>query len=271
MEYNIKEGNRPTVYDLGVGKDGKNLTITIHSQALENLQDLLANPTIPVVEFLQHDLSLPAFMRPSSEWPWWGFGPVLGSLPPQREEYSMLECPLPVVKKNADDLNEEPNWQPAFATSATLNVLFTLLALDCVEIPDNKYYQLAHVNLFTKKGMHGGSLSVILAKSLMPWLSDQPDESDNKDIEIVMKSTHEHMFGYSDIFSPRDFRVWFRQPKWVNLSVPGDACGLDPSDYHDQPGKGYNLSPHNVDNPVQQLTLLMGIAAICEEARKAGF
>ncbi len=261
--------NKPTVYDLGVGVGSKSLTISIHNEVLANIQDLLSKPTIPLLASLRKQLQLPEFIR-LGEQPLWGFGPVLGNLPSKKDNYSLVECQLPIVNKTVDF--RKANWETAYATSATLNLLFSYLeTLDDIEIPDNGFYQLVHAQLLTAEGMHGGSLFVTLAKTLMPWLASQPNESGSRNIGNVMKLAYEHMVGHNNIFDQSDFRVWFRQPKWVNLSVPGNACGLDPTDYYDRQGEGYRLSPHNVDSPVQQLTLLMGVAAICESARKAGY
>ena len=56
------------------------------------------------------------------------------------------------------------------------------------------------------------------------------------------------------------------------LRVPGDACeiGVDGSGvpWGDE---GVGMPSHNVDTPIQQLTLLTGIAAFHDMARQAGF
>lgn len=73
-------------------------------------------------------------------------------------------------------------------------------------------------------------------------------------------------------FIQREFRVLLRRPKWVNFSCPGNACGLDPEDYYEKSlDWGYQLVPHNVDSPLQQLTLLAGVAMLYQLARQEGF
>lgn len=268
LEYDIRYGDRPAVYDLKVGGQSQSLVIAVHQEVLDYTTATLSKPGIPMIDSLREELSLPAFIRPI-EGECWGFGPIIGSLPTMRDDHALLRCPLPVVSKAGDF--KKANWEAAYATSATLNVLFTLLSLDEVEISDQEFHQLISVNLLTRKGTHGGSLSVTLAKALLPWIKSQPIDINHRNIARVMKAAHEQLIGLQPLFDLRDFAVVTRESNQVHLSVPGDACGLDPTDFLFEEDKGYRLSPHNVDNPVQQLTLLMGIAAICEAARKAGY
>ena len=56
---------------------------------------------------------------------------------------------------------------------------------------------------------------------------------------------------------------------WLNVSCPGDACGLNPANScGGEDGRGYEFSCHNVDSPMQQLTLIAGLAALCDKAKK---
>ena len=64
---------------------------------------------------------------------------------------------------------------------------------------------------------------------------------------------------------------------WVRLkngrlimNCPGDACGIHPENWYEENDKGYEFNCHNVDSPMQQITLLAGLAALHDEARRAG-
>jgi hypothetical protein len=82
----------------------------------------------------------------------------------------------------------------------------------------------------------------------------------------AMKKADNHMWP-SDTRYGR-FGALFRKPKWLNLDVPGDACGLDPGGYHDESlGHGYTLHPHNVDSSLQQLTFLAGLEKLHDLVR----
>lgn len=55
---------------------------------------------------------------------------------------------------------------------------------------------------------------------------------------------------------------------YTRMDCPGNACGLDPDDGTVVNGDGYRFSGHNIDTPVQQLSLLAGLAALHSKARK---
>lgn len=57
---------------------------------------------------------------------------------------------------------------------------------------------------------------------------------------------------------------------WLNISCPGNACGLNPWHNAVHNTGGYEFADHNVDTPFQQLTLLAGLAALHDRARKEG-
>lgn len=257
----IKEVDVPAIYELGVGQVGKSLLIKIHSEAWDYITPILAQEKFPLRDILQQDFDLAPFEIPSSQAAKWGFGGNITRAADDRDGWVSWQYSLPQAEG-------EIYWPTLYAGSASLNILFLTLGL----IEEGSGYskpQLIHINLHTAKGMHGGSLWVHVGKSLLPWLTTQEAESRHKGIEDVMKTTYGHIRGMRDLSLYR-FLAYFRQPHWINLDCPGDACGLDPENYYDD-GQGYDLTPHNVDSPLQQLTLLMGIAALHDEARKAGF
>lgn len=81
-----------------------------------------------------------------------------------------------------------------------------------------------------------------------------------------MRSAYELMFQKKTDRMDR-FSALCRQPKWLNLTIPGNACGLDPENYHDTSKDGYELLPHNVDCSLQQLTFLAGLACLHDLVR----
>lgn len=129
-----------------------------------------------------------------------------------------------------------------------------LMVVECIYLPvDPDRYQC------------NGSLSVTLAPEVMSWISKWISaHSEGQHIpEVIsaMKGASEYMWEGSSKYGR--FGALCRKPKWLNLDVPGDACGLDPSDYYDESlEKGYTLQPHNVNSPLQQLTFLVGLARL---------
>ena len=53
------------------------------------------------------------------------------------------------------------------------------------------------------------------------------------------------------------------------LRTIGNACDISTLDgEHRQPGEGHELGCHNLDTPIQQLSLLAGLATMHELAQK---
>jgi len=67
------------------------------------------------------------------------------------------------------------------------------------------------------------------------------------------------------------FKAYMLRKGGVVLDVPGNACGIYNPPEHDYglPRKeGCKFECHNVDSPMQQLTLLVGLAMLHDKARK---
>ena len=60
---------------------------------------------------------------------------------------------------------------------------------------------------------------------------------------------------------PHHFGAKIRDNGKVFTAIPGNACGLDSDWVGREPGRGFSISSHNVDNPVQQLVLF---ATLCQ-------
>lgn len=261
LEHDILEKDVPVRYQIGVGEPGRSLLLSVHPQAVDDFLYMLIKPELPpVISQIQRELTLPDFIRPLADT--WGFGSVLQSR--LREDgWNSWECDLPKLRNPG---KFGVNWEIAYATSATLNMFFRFLGSLKLEIY-SALPQLMDINLITQTGDHGGSISITLGKAILPYLASKSDGS-SPQIEESMRSAYDYMFGRESF---GHFRAYFRESRYIHLDCPGDACGLDPSHMASpSKDKGYKLLPHNVDSPLQQLTLLMGVAALHDEARKAG-
>ena len=79
------------------------------------------------------------------------------------------------------------------------------------------------------------------------------------EITKAAKSTYQHLFCELRYYSDFNFRAYVGSKNGgVVFDCPGDACGVYPSIW---PSK-------NVDNAAQQITLLAGLAARHDKARR---
>lgn len=251
--------NIPMWYGLRV--EGVDLFIDIHKQAFDFLVGFIKGNS-PIIPYLQKNLQIPSFILPTQKF--WGFGRVLRRVESKNEKEVSLQCKIPRSKKL---------WERAYSVSASLQVLFSVLDIFHYENKtDSKFFQLVAIDaMVTERKDWGGAINISVSPALCRWLNRQEDGLHSAEIAEVMRVVHERMMGkkFSKFFR---FTAWFRQPCWVNLECPGNACGLDPEGYENSyMDEGYSLYPHNTDSPVQQLALLAGIADICRRAREDGF
>ncbi len=256
----LLSGAAPAWYDLEM--QGLDLFIHVHPKAARLVEEVTARSPLPIAESLREELALPPFQG-ALQSPW-GFGNVLFRARPKRSGWRTWKLTIPPIFTKGGNKVLEPGR--AFRFSATLQILF--LALNAIEEDtDSPFLQLLSIDhLTTRSGIYGGAMSVRIFPPLCYWLSKHPD-GDFLEIRSAMQQAYERMV-WERFFFPQEFKVFFNQPKWIHLDIPGNACGLDPdSSWDDSLDMGYELVPHNTDTPIQQLTLLVGIAKLNQLAR----
>ncbi len=77
----------------------------------------------------------------------------------------------------------------------------------------------------------------------------------------AMKSAHKTMFGENKDYYRHNFRSMIEK-SGPYLTCPGDACEVHPEYHSHGVREGMRLVDHNVDNGIQQFTLLYGLAAM---------
>jgi len=159
------------------------------------------------------------------------------------------------------------DWQNAYAISASFTT-FSVFAhfyqgnTSCLNL------QLLFVETITDKNMHGGSLFGMYSIPLVKWLGSFGKHAIMVEMQEAMKITYFHMFGKDDYLKHEFIAYVADNTGWLNVSCPGNACGLNPQSGYIEKDNGYEFSCHNVDTPMQQITLLAGLAALCDKARK---
>lgn len=172
---------------------------------------------------------------------------------------------------NGSGKDWEYDWPRAYAISASFNVFFQLAGLPDKDT-SSSLYQLLTVHTHTSKGMHGGSLWGEYSIPLVRWLASFEQRTTIPQMVQAMKMTyrmiHDELIEFDEYYFKASVDY---ENGWLNISCPGDACGLYPgrnAGYGIQRGFGYEFSCHNVDSPMQQLVLLAGLAALHDRARE---
>lgn len=167
---------------------------------------------------------------------------------------------------SSDRFEHHYNWKVAHTISASFNVFFRVSGFPKKET-SSPLLQLLTVSTITDRDMHGGSLSGKYSKPLVRWLSSFKPGTTIFEMVEAMKVAYRKMFGECSYFR---FRASVDHKNgWLNVDCPGNACGLNPS--HNSvkdDDNGYEFNCHNVDTVAQQLTLLVGLAALHDKARR---
>jgi len=192
------------------------------------------------------------------------FGPLL-TMRPIANGWIQLSCPLPRSTSQGSD--------PAAEDAINANVRLILSAIGDRAAHDSSVpeQQLLSITLMGSGGGYGyhcAGLVCGVSPIMMNWARSQ-SRARFEEVSRTMRSAYNTMVIARG--KERDlscFSVDLLQPGVLFLNCPANACGLGrPANNDVDPGRGYELRSHNVDFIHQQLTLLMGLAAIHDIAR----
>ena len=267
LDFEVITNNPPQVYDISPGEGQRSLEIEVYDRWTEPLKKIYSSPKDrPLLLHLQKSLDLPEFLSIDDRR--WGYGGGIETVA-ESAPYLKLRVELPDGEKLKDD-----RWGEFYKASANLNMLFYVLNMaDVGKLKDEDLSrQLLTIERSTERGLDGNSVWANLSPKFCSFLSLYEESERDSSLESYMKDCYRYLTG--DLFSSLDqyrFIAMHRDPYWLNLSIPGNACGLDPEDYYPREKSGYKLLPHNIDSPLQQLTLVMGLAKLHQDARKLGY
>lgn len=163
------------------------------------------------------------------------------------------------------------DWKTAYAVSATFTLFFQLTRFfQHKQETNSSLPQLMIINTIIKRDTmgHGGSLGGEFSVPMVNWMRLFEPNTILSEMLQAMKGAYKRMFGL-DKFDEYSFSAYISNEKGgFNNSCPGDACGLYSESLHIDKYQGYEFSCHNVDTPMQQLTLLAGLAALHDRARR---
>lgn len=278
----ITQANMPRWYGLSWDPENVAIVLSIHRDMAHLLTPL--TPDAPIIRTMKEEFGFATFHRD------FGFDGAL--MPAGDDEWIRFTASLPVIFRllnlpcracggsgrdkflsdraclSCEGTAKEHvfDWLPAYALSASLNVLFCLLEYPEIQTMSD-LPQLMTIQLATGHGMGASALSGLFGIPLVQWLVDKGFPYAISEMVLAMRRAYQWMLGRNTL--PRGDLGAFRASVdhaggWLNVSCQGDACGLNPDHggFSGIKGRGYRFLPHNVDNPVQQLTLLAGLAAL---------
>jgi hypothetical protein len=179
-----------------------------------------------------------------------------------------------VIKANLSVFQQEEFEEEARRMRFDLAVLFEMfLAFSRVERDDFKSGGLATINNFCTGGYPaGGGFCVTLSPKVVAWTLGVKDKKAFLPIQKAMIDAWKCMSLPGERQFKHEFRAHSYHHGFISLRVFGNACDLGRTDtgqsVEDALKTGYELSPHNVDSPHQQFSLLAGVAALCDAVRK---
>lgn len=268
--------DRPAYCEVGVFEEGKGLILSAHRKFAESLKSLTAVPTRPLFQDFENNLQICPIKPYESDTVAWGFGNVF--TPHSTDEsWVRWHCEFP---ESANNLSSDDDWRRRNEFAASMRVL-TLLASTFQEHTDSTRNQLADFSIgvpnYSADFFDQAPLSAIFYPTFAKWIRTQEHLKRSPDTEAQMRTTYQRMSRWPVKSSDR-FEVSYHGPHYVLFTVPGDRCELNPTRYGaliekngEQKVNGYELSGHNVDTLMQQMTFMTAIAALHDKARADGF
>ncbi len=284
--FNIVVDDEPCWYELGWEKQGPALILRVHNDFIRHVRSVPASA--PIVTHFKEKFKFGSFSDDFSG----DFG-FEGAFIRRGEEngFTVFAIPMPKVKVITDEpcrsckgsgesefgdgvcllcsgtkKRDKYVWHEAYAISATYT-FFSNIALFPEQQTICQAPQLMTLQTMTEYDMHGGSLGGTYGKHVTAFLSTHGPHTALPYMIDAMKAAYDAMIGLREFDKHSFLADVAYENGWLNVSCPGDACGLHPSHYGTEKGRGYEFSCHNVDNPAQQITLLAGLGALHDVVR----
>lgn len=106
-----------------------------------------------------------------------------------------------------------------------------------------------------------------MSRELVNWFRSNKDTILSEPTNAV-RIAWRTMMNEPDDFNSYTLEVIIRDEGRFHISCPGDACEIFPDPMIIDETRGYEFTCHNLDSPIQQLTLLAGLASLEMQARK---
>lgn len=275
----------PAIFELGWDQRSKALKLRILKSAFEDqdTQRVLARHAEGTKEaFKERRIGNLDFVPPKGKK--WGFG---GVLVPSRSEnvhpdYLEWKIPVPRAKKREGEMR--PDVTAMYNICVTMSIISPFLSYYKYDgktegLPEKLLVFFYHSVGYS--GQHGDFyFGPTICRAMFPWLkSFKGTQTMIKEAVRAMESAADVIHGEKrrrDMVAAveADGNLFLCSDKMYQSSMKAHYSkfeGLEPSEEMKRLGRemtGFDLDPHNVDTVEQQLVLLIGLAALCDEARK---
>jgi len=287
--WELRTENMPCWYELSWREEIPAIVLRVHKDFIQATEQILSNnPDIPfwdMMEKLRKDLGLSSFVFKFSEnfgfdnafqriGEKYGFVEFLIRIP-KIEQYTDETCPNCKGTGKNKDLGIECSfcngkgkhlifdWKSGYAVSASFTA-FSLLSRPWSKKTSSTLPQLLTIQTNIKAEIDGAPLGGIYSLALCNWLR-MVGQTNFPEVVEAMKNAYRQMYSLNRL-SGYYFGAT-NNDGWLVIDCPGNACGIYPSDGFTR-GKGCEFTCHNLDTSVQQITLIAGLAALHDRARK---
>ena len=190
-----------------------------------------------------------------------GFGVIL-KFKRKTELFSEFAIEIPKIAKNPELIH---------LAVLTFSATFNLLNFQ-PEYSDVKVFQLMEVDTFVEdKIFNGRAMSGSFSPVFVKWLVGFEIGHNFSKVVDAMILVYD-LFWKTDNYERHQFKakIGGLRKGYLILGCPGtNCCQINPCGSWEA-DEGYNLGYHNIDYSHHQLTLLAGLAALHDMARKAG-
>lgn len=286
---NTIEKNMPCWYELGWNEEIKSLILRVHQAFVKEAKVFSSNDLM--VWSYKRELNLSSYSHDFSG-EYFGFDNAFKKRGESGEfiEYE-IKIPNLGIEVNCDYCScsgknsfNEPcpicrgrkrkisyDYKPVLAISASFTIFFKLAYFGRSMKISSKQFQLFEIETVTERSSvgNGSAINGWFSEQLTAWLRGLQDGS-LTDIILAMKIANSQMFNNKNgIFESLQFDADIGKKGRLILKCPGDASGIYPLS-NDQGKEDYIFGSCNMDSSVQQITVLTGLAALHDKARKAG-
>ena len=166
---------------------------------------------------------------------------------------------------NGSGKKRECDWTSAHALQSSLVILLWILDLPPeIDLPTTQWQTLT-VRCNAEPGQSGSGVFGVLSPDAVDYIKSLPQARQDA---LICEVSEAVMIAYATMMGkPSDPYAFHKclDARGIHFSCPGNATGIDGSFDRVAGGRcGFEFSPHNVDSPIQGLSLFAGIAKLSE-------